>query len=224
MEIPKIENLVPMVVETTNRGERGYDIFSRLLKDRIIFLGTPVDDQIANLIIAQMIYLEYEDPTQDIKLYINSPGGVVYSGLAIYDTMQMIKPDVATFCMGMGASMAAVLLAGGTKGKRFALPNARVMIHQGSAGFRGAVPDIEVAARETLNLTTKLTEIMALHTGQQYDKVKADTQRDYYMTANEAKEYGIVDEVLEPIHKIGMLGGDGMAALAGNKTNGATRS
>jgi ATP-dependent Clp protease protease subunit len=136
----------------------------------------------------------------------------------------MIKPDVATFCMGMGASMAAVLLAGGTKGKRFALPNARVMIHQGSAGFRGAVPDIEVAARETLNLTTKLTEIMALHTGQQYDKVKADTQRDYYMTANEAKEYGIVDEVLEPIHKIGMLGGDGVAALAGSKTNGATRS
>ena len=158
--------LIPMVVESTNRGERAFDIYSRLLKDRIIFLGTPVDDQIANVIIAQMLFLEHEDPNQDIRLYINSPGGVVYSGLAIYDTMQMIKPDVATFCMGMGASMAAVLLAGGAKGKRFALPNSRVMIHQGSSGFRGAVPDIEVAARETLSLTTKLTEILALHSGQ----------------------------------------------------------
>jgi ATP-dependent Clp protease protease subunit len=198
MEIPKIQNLVPMVVESTNRGERAYDIYSRLLKDRIVFLGTPVDDQIANLIIAQMLFLAHEDPEQDIRLYINSPGGVVYSGLAIYDTMQMIKPDVATFCMGMGASMAAVLLAGGTKGKRFGLPNARVMIHQGSAGFRGAVPDIEVVARETLSLTTKLTEILAAHSGQPYDKVKRDTERDYYMTAQEAKEYGIIDEVLEP--------------------------
>ena len=149
MNIPDVNALIPMVVESTNRGERAFDIYSRLLKDRIIFLGTPVDDQIANVIIAQMLFLEHEDPNQDIRLYINSPGGVVYSGLAIYDTMQMIKPDVATFCMGMGASMAAVLLAGGTKGKRFALPNARVMIHQGSSGFRGAVPDIEVAARET---------------------------------------------------------------------------
>jgi ATP-dependent Clp protease protease subunit len=198
MHIPSVENLIPMVVESTNRGERAFDIYSRLLKDRIIFLGTPVDDQIANLIIAQMLFLEHEDPTQDIKLYINSPGGVVYSGLAIYDTMQMIKADVATFCMGMGASMAAVLLAGGTKGKRFALPNARVMIHQGSAGFRGAVPDIEVVARETLSLTTKLTEILAQHTSQPFEKVKRDTERDYYMTAQEAKEYGIVDEVLEP--------------------------
>jgi ATP-dependent Clp protease protease subunit len=198
MHIPTVENLIPMVVESTNRGERAFDIYSRLLKDRIIFLGTPVDDQIANLIIAQMLFLEHEDPAQDIKLYINSPGGVVYSGLAIYDTMQMIKADVATFCMGMGASMAAVLLAGGTPGKRFALPNARVMIHQGSAGFRGAVPDIEVVARETLSLTTKLTEIMAQHTGQTYEKVKRDTERDYYLTAQEAKEYGIVDEVLEP--------------------------
>ena len=198
MEIPTIENLVPMVVESTNRGERAFDIYSRLLKDRIIFLGTPVDDQIANLIIAQMLFLEHDDPTQDIRLYINSPGGVVYSGLAIYDTMQMIKPDVATFCMGMGASMAAVLLAGGTQGKRFALPNARVMIHQGSAGFRGAVPDIEVVARETLNLTRKLTEILAHHSGQPFERVKRDTERDYYMTAHEAKAYGIVDEVLEP--------------------------
>jgi ATP-dependent Clp protease protease subunit len=149
------------------------------------------------VIIAQMLFLEHEDPNADIRLYINSPGGVVYSGLAIYDTMQMIKPDVATFCMGMGASMAAVLLAGGAKGKRYALPNARVMIHQGSSGFRGNVPDIEVAARETLNLTTKLTEILALHTNQTFEKVKRDTERDYYMTSPEAKEYGIIDEVLE---------------------------
>src|SRR5690242_4377490 len=198
MYIPSVENLIPMVVESSNRGERAFDIYSRLLKDRIIFLGTPVDDQIANLIIAQMLFLEHEDPNQDIRLYINSPGGVVYSGLAIYDTMQMIKPDVATFCMGMGASMAAVLVAGGTRGKRFALPNARVMIHQGSSGFRGAVPDIEVAARETLSLTNKPTEILASHTGQLFEKVKRDTERDYYMTAQEAKEYGIVDEVLEP--------------------------
>jgi ATP-dependent Clp protease protease subunit len=215
MEIPKVNNLVPMVVESTNRGERAFDIYSRLLKDRIIFLGTPVDDQIANLIIAQMLFLAHEDPDQDIRLYINSPGGVVYSGLAIYDTMQMVKPDVATFCMGMGASMAAVLLAGGTKGKRFALPNARVMIHQGSAGFRGNVPDIEVAARETLSLTTKLTEILAQHTGQEYDKVKRDTERDYYMTAAEAKEYGLVDEVLEPSNVVG-------AAAAG--VNGTDRA
>jgi ATP-dependent Clp protease protease subunit len=198
MEIPTIENLVPMVVESSNRGERAYDIYSRLLKDRIIFLGSQVEDQIANMIIAQMLFLEHENPDADIKLYINSPGGIVYSGLAIYDTMQMIKPDVATFCMGMGASMAAVLLAGGSKGKRYALPNARVMIHQGSAGFRGNVPDIEVAARETLNLTTKLTQILADHSGQPFDKVKRDTERDYYMTAAEAKDYGLIDEVLEP--------------------------
>jgi ATP-dependent Clp protease protease subunit len=202
MEIPKIDNLV---VETTNRGERAFDIYSRLLKDRIIFLGTPVDDQIANLIIAQMLFLAHEDPDQDIRLYINSPGGAVYAGLAIYDTMQMIKPDVATFCMGMGASMAAVLLAGGTAGKRYALPNARVMIHQGSAGFRGNVPDIEVMARETLNITTKLNEILAQHTGQPFERVKRDTERDYFMTAPEAREYGLVDEVLEPVHKSPVL-------------------
>jgi ATP-dependent Clp protease, protease subunit len=205
MEIPTIENLIPMVVESTNRGERAFDIYSRLLKDRIIFLGTPVDDQIANLIIAQMLFLEHEAPDQDIRLYINSPGGVVYSGLAIYDTIQMIKCDVATFCMGMAASMAAVLLAGGTKGKRFALPNAKVMIHQGSAGFRGAVPDIEVVARETISLTTKLTEILALHSGQHFDKVKRDTERDYYMTAQDAMAYGIVDDVLEPTKLVNLI-------------------
>ena len=214
MNIPRIENLVPMVVESSNRGERAFDIYSRLLRDRIIFIGTPIDDQIANVVIAQMLFLENDDPTQDIKLYINSPGGVVYSGLAIYDTMQMIKPDVATFSIGMCASMAAVLLAAGTKGKRFALPNSRVMIHQGSAGFRGAVPDIEVVARETINLTTKLTEILAMHTGQDFDRVKRDTERDYYMPASEAKEYGIVDEVLEPTHKL--------SAPTNGATNGAS--
>jgi len=220
MEIPRLENLVPMVVESTNRGERAFDIYSRLLKDRIVFLGYPIDDQIANLTIAQLLFLAHDDPEQDIKLYINSPGGVVYSGLAIYDTMQMIKPDVATFCIGMGASMAAVLLAGGTKGKRFALPNSRVMIHQGSAGFRGAVPDIEVVARETLNLTRKLTEILALHTGQEFDRVKRDTERDYYMTAEEALAYGVVDEVLEPLHKI-----DPVAIGAnGHETDGKARA
>src|SRR5687768_14348292 len=197
MEIPKIDNLVPMVVETTNRGERAFDIYSRLLKDRIIFLGTPVDDQIANLIIAQMLFLAHEDPDQDIKLYINSPGGVIYSGLAVYDTMQMIKPDVATFTMGMSASMAAVLLAGGTKGKRFALPNARVLIHQGSGGFSGAVPDIVVAAREALTLSAKCIAILSAHSGQPYEKVKRDSDRDYYLSAQEAKEYGLIDEVLE---------------------------
>ncbi len=202
MEIPRIENVIPMVVESTSRGERSYDIYSRLLKDRIIFLGTPVDDDIANLIIAQMLFLAHEDPEQDIKLYINSPGGVIYSGLAIYDTMQMIKPDVATFCMGFGASMAAVLLAAGTKGKRFALPNARVLIHQGSGGFSGAVPDIEVAAREALTLSARCMAIIAAHSGQPYDKVKRDSDRDYYLTAQEAKEYGLVDEVLEPVHSV----------------------
>ncbi len=205
MNIPTIENLIPMVVESTNRGERAFDIYSRLLKDRIIFIGTPIDDQIANVVIAQLLFLDHEDSSQDIRLYINSPGGVVYSGLAVYDTMQMIKPDVATFCIGMAASMAAVLLAGGTRGKRFALPNSRVMIHQGSAGFRGAVPDIEVVARETLNLTRKLTEILASHAGQPFDRVKRDTERDYYMTADEARAYGIVDEVLDPVHKVAAL-------------------
>jgi len=198
MEIPRIENLVPMVVESTNRGERAFDIYSRLLKDRIIFLGTPIDSQIANLMVAQLIFLDHDDSEADISIYINSPGGEVYAGLAIYDTMRMIRPQVKTLCLGMAASMAAVILAAGTPGKRFSLPNARIMIHQGSAGFRGNVPDIEIAARETLTLTTKLTEILAQHTGQPFDKVKADTQRDYYLTGDDAKEYGLVDEVLTP--------------------------
>jgi ATP-dependent Clp protease, protease subunit len=201
MEIPKIHNIIPTVIESTNRGERAYDIYSRLLKDRIIFLGTPVDDDVANVIIAQMLFLAHEDPEQDIRLYINSPGGVIYSGLAIYDTMQMIKPDVATYCMGFGASMGAVLLAAGTKGKRFALPNSRILIHQGSGGFSGAVPDIVVAAREALTLSARCMSIIAAHSGQPFEKVKRDSDRDFYMTAQEAKEYGLVDQVLEPAHK-----------------------
>jgi len=191
------QNLIPMVVESTNRGERAYDIYSRLLRDRIIFLGTPVDDQVANAIVAQLLFLAHENPEQDIRLYINSPGGLVYAGLAIYDTIQMIQPDVATTCVGLGASMAAVLLAAGAKDKRFALPHSRVLIHQGSSGFRGSVPDIEIQARETINLTTKLTELMAFHTGQTFERVKRDTERDYFLSAQEAKEYGIVDHVLE---------------------------
>jgi ATP-dependent Clp protease protease subunit len=198
MEIPKIENLIPMVVESSSRGERAYDIYSRLLKDRIIFLGTPIDSQVANALVAQLLFLDHDDPEADISIYINSPGGEVYAGLAMYDTIRMIRPDVKTYCVGMAASMAAVLLASGTNGKRYALPNSRIMIHQGSAGFRGNVPDIEIAARETLTLTTKLTEILADHSGQSFDKVKSDTQRDYYMTGEEAKAYGLVDEVLTP--------------------------
>jgi ATP-dependent Clp protease, protease subunit len=189
--------LVPMVVESTNRGERAYDIYSRLLRDRVIMLGTPIDDQIANLISAQLIFLDYENPEQDIRLYIDSPGGSVYHGLFIYDTIQSLRCDVSTYACGLTASMGAVLLAAGTQGKRFALPNSRILIHQGSAGFRGNVPDIEIVARETLMLTNRLVEIMSLHTGQPFDVVKHDTERDKYMSAEEAKEYGLVDHVLE---------------------------
>lgn len=186
-----------MVVETTNRGERAYDIYSRLLRDRIVMLGTPVDDQIANLICAQLLFLDHENPEQDIRLYIDSPGGSVYHGLFIYDTMQALRCDVATYACGLTASMGATLLAAGTHGKRFALPNSRILIHQGSAGFRGNVPDIEIVARETLLLTTRMTEILSLHTGQPFDVVKRDTERDKYFSADEAKDYGLVDHVLE---------------------------
>jgi ATP-dependent Clp protease protease subunit len=196
MEIPRIENLIPMVVESTNRGERSFDIYSRLLKDRIILLGTPIDDQVANSIIAQLLFLDHDDPDSDIYLYINSPGGVVYAGLAIYDTMQLIRPDVQTMCVGTAFSMGAVLLAAGAPGKRSALPNSRIMIHQGSTGFRGNVPDVEIMAKETLDLTTKLTQILADHCGQPFDKVKADTQRDLFMSADAAREYGLIDEVV----------------------------
>ena len=190
-------NLVPMVVESTNRGERAYDIYSRLLRDRIIVLGTPVDDQIANLISAQLLFLDNDNPEQDIQMYIDSPGGSVYHGLFIYDTMQSISADVRTYACGLTASMGAVLLAAGTHGKRFALPNARILIHQGSAGFRGNIPDIEIVAQETLRLTMRMTEIMALHTGQAFDVIKRDTERDKYFSAEEARDYGIVDHVLE---------------------------
>ncbi len=190
-------NLVPMVVESTNRGERAYDIYSRLLRDRIIVVGTPIDDQIANLISAQLLFLDNDNPEQDIQMYIDSPGGSVYHGLFIYDTMQSINADVRTYACGLTASMGAVLLAAGTHGKRFALPNSRILIHQGSAGFRGNIPDIEIVAQETLRLTHRMTEIMALHTGQPYDVIKRDTERDKYFSAEEAKEYGLVDHVLE---------------------------
>ena len=190
-------NLVPMVVESTNRGERAYDIYSRLLRDRIIVLGTPIDDQIANLISAQLLFLDNDNPEQDIQMYIDSPGGSVYHGLFIYDTMQSISADVRTYACGLTASMGAVLLAAGTHGKRFALPNARILIHQGSAGFRGNIPDIEIVAQETLRLTMRMTEIMAMHNGQAFDFIKRDTERDKYFSAEEDRDYGIVDHVLE---------------------------
>lgn len=194
---PDPRNLIPMVVESTNRGERAYDIYSRLLKDRIIMLGTPIDDQIANLISAQLLFLDHENPDQDIMLYIDSPGGSVYHGLFIYDTMQAINADVRTYACGLTASMGAVLLMAGTPGKRYALPNSRVLLHQSSAGFRGTAPDIEVQAEETMRLNRRMIEIMAFHTGQTFERVKADTERDRYLTAEQAVEYGVVDHVLE---------------------------
>ncbi|MGQ0680524.1 MAG: ATP-dependent Clp endopeptidase proteolytic subunit ClpP [Actinomycetota bacterium] len=188
--------LVPMVVEQTNRGERSYDIYSRLLKDRIIFLGTPIDDAVANLVTAQLLFLESEDADRDISIYINSPGGQVYAGMAIYDTMQYIKPEVSTLCLGMAMSMGAILLGGGAKGKRFALPNAKIMIHQGSAGFQGTPTDIDIQAREVLSLRKRMAEILSKHTGQSFDRVEKDIDRDKFMTAEEGKEYGLIDEIL----------------------------
>lgn len=190
-------NLVPMVVESTNRGERAYDIYSRLLRDRIIVLGTPIDDQIANLISAQLLFLDNDNPEQDIQMYIDSPGGSIYHGLFIYDTMQSISADVRTYACGLTASMGAVLLTAGTHGKRFALPNSRTLIHPASGGFRGTTPDIEIMAQETLYLSRRMNEIMELHTGQPYDVIKRDTERDKYLSAEEAKAYGLVDHVLE---------------------------
>ncbi len=188
--------LIPMVVEQTARGERAYDIYSRLLKDRIIFVGTPIDDYVANLIIAQLLFLEAEDPDKDINLYINSPGGIVTSGLAIYDTIQYIRPQVSTICIGQAASMGAVLLAAGQKGKRFALPHARIMIHQPLGGFQGQASDIEIHAKEMLKMRELLNEILASHSGQSLKKIQKDTDRDFFMTGLEAKEYGLVDEVI----------------------------
>jgi len=189
-------SLVPMVVESTNRGERAYDIYSRLLKDRIIFVTTPVEDTMANIIVAQLLYLQSDDPTSDIRLYINSPGGVVTAGLAIYDTMQHISAPIQTWCLGLCASMASILLAAGTPGKRYALPNAEVMIHQGSAGFQGASPDIEIQARWVLRSTQRMNSILARHCNQPYEKVERDTQRDFFMSAEEARDYGLVDHVV----------------------------
>jgi ATP-dependent Clp protease protease subunit len=189
-------SLIPIVVEQSSRGERAYDIYSRLLKDRIIFVGSPIDDNISNLVIAQLLFLEADDPDKDIHLYINSPGGVVTSGLAIYDTMQYIKPDVSTICIGQAASMGALLLAAGTKGKRYALPHARVLIHQPLGGFQGQATDVDIQAREILSMRKRLNEILVKHTGQTFEKIQADTERDYYMSAEQAKVYGLVDEVI----------------------------
>jgi ATP-dependent Clp protease protease subunit len=188
--------LVPMVVEQTSRGERAFDIYSRLLNERIIFLGTPVTDDIANLIVAQLIHLESDDPDKDISLYVNSPGGSVYAGLAIYDTMQFIKPDVQTICVGIAMSMGALLLGGGAQGKRFALPNAKILIHQVSSSFQGQATDIEIHAKEIIDVRRRLDEILAKHTGQDLEKVARDTERDYFMSAEEAKEYHLIDQVI----------------------------
>jgi ATP-dependent Clp protease protease subunit len=209
--------LVPMVIESTSRGERAYDIYSRLLRERIIFLGDAIEDHLANLIIAQLLFLESEDPEKDISLYINSPGGVVNSGLAIYDTMQYLRAPVSTICIGMAASMAAVLLAAGAPGKRYALPNSRIMIHQGSGGFRGNAPDAVIQMKEWEFLVKRNTEILAKHTGQPYEKVNADTNRDLFMAPDEAKAYGIIDAVytlpgdslIAQAHDAGLSGGEG---------------
>jgi ATP-dependent Clp protease protease subunit len=188
--------LIPMVIEQTSRGERSFDIYSRLLNERIIFLGTPVDDQIANLIVAQLLHLESEDPDKDISIYINSPGGSVYAGLAIYDTMQFVKPQISTICVGIAMSMGALLLAGGAKGKRMALPNAKILIHQVSGGFQGQGTDIEIQAREVISLKRRLEEVIAHHTEQPMEKISKDMERDYFMDPEEAKTYGIIDNVI----------------------------
>ncbi|MDD5060264.1 MAG: ATP-dependent Clp endopeptidase proteolytic subunit ClpP [Candidatus Omnitrophica bacterium] len=195
----RMQHFVPMVIEQTPRGfERAYDIYSRLLKDRIIFIGTPIDDYVANLIIAQLLFMQMEDKDKDINVYVNSPGGSVTAGLAIYDTMQFIKCDVATYCVGQAASMGAVLLSAGTKGKRFALPNSRIMIHQPWGGVQGAASDISIQATEILKMRDKINEILAFHTGQSIDKIKKDTDRDYFMSGQESRDYGLVDEVIIP--------------------------
>ena len=194
--------LVPMVIEQTGRTERAYDIYSRLLKDRVIFIGTPIDDMVANLVVAQLLFLQMEDQEKDIHLYINSPGGSITSGLAIYDTIQFLKPDVNTYCIGQAASMGAVLLAAGTKGKRYSLPNARVMIHQPWGGVQGVAADINIQAREIQNLKDKLNGILAKHTGKDISKIEKDTDRDYFMSADEAKIYGLVDEVVANVRAL----------------------
>jgi ATP-dependent Clp protease protease subunit len=195
--------LVPMVIETSSRGERAYDIYSRLLRERIIFLGDSIDDNLANLVIAQLLFLDSEDPEKDINLYINSPGGLITSGLAIYDTMQLVRAPVSTICVGMAASMAAVLLAAGHPGKRYALPHSRIMIHQGSGGFRGSTPDVFIQVKEMETLVNANHELLARHTGQSIDKIVRDTERDYFMSPEAAKAYGIIDAVYTPPEKVG---------------------
>lgn len=194
-------SVIPIVIEQTGRSERAYDIYSRLLKDRIIFLGTAIDDHVANTVIAQLLFLQTEDPEKDIHIYVNSPGGIVTSGLAIYDTMQYVKPDICTYCIGQAASMGALLLTAGTKGKRFSLPHARIMLHQPLGGFQGQATDIEIHAREILKVKDTLNNILASHTGQPLDKVRADTDRDFFMSGWEAKDYGLVDEVIDTTNK-----------------------
>jgi ATP-dependent Clp protease protease subunit len=203
--------LIPMVVETTNRGERAFDIYSRLLKDRIIFIGTPIDDQVANVVMAQLLFLEGEDPEKDVAIYINSPGGSVYAGLAIYDTMQYIRPRVSTICMGLAASMAAVLLAGGAPGMRYSLPNTRVLIHQPSGGFSGQAADIQIHAQEILRVRRRLDEILALHTGKPLEVINRDSDRDYFLSSDEAKAYGLIDEIIAARNE-----GSGPPAAGGN--------
>jgi ATP-dependent Clp protease protease subunit len=188
--------LIPMVIEQDSRGERTFDIYSRLLKERIIFVGTPIDDEVANLVVAELLHLESEEPDQDISIYINSPGGSVYAGLTVYDAMQFVKPDIQTTCVGVALAMAALLLAAGSAGKRAALPNAKILIHQLSAGFEGQAADIEIHAREIINVKRRLEEILAKHTGQPLERVSKDTERDYFMTPEEAREYGIIDQVI----------------------------
>lgn len=197
--------LIPMVIEQSSRGERAYDIYSRLLKDRIIFLGSAINDEIANLLIAQLLFLESEDPDKDINFYVNSPGGVVTAGMAVYDTMQYIKPDIATVCIGQAASMGAVLLTAGAKGKRYSLPNSRILIHQPMGGFQGQASDIEIQAKEILRMKDTLNEILVIHTGKDLDQIQIDTDRDFFMTGKEAKEYGLIDHVIinrEDLNKI----------------------
>ena len=208
------QNLIPMVVETTNRGERAFDIYSRLLKDRIIFIGTPIDDQVANVVMAQLLFLAGEDPEKDIWLYINSPGGSVYAGLAIYDTMQYVEPRVGTICMGIAASMAAVLLAGGGQGMRLSLPNTRILIHQPTGGFQGQAADIQIHAQEILRVRRRLDEILSHHTGKPIEVVNRDSDRDFFMSADEAKAYGLVDQIIQARPKHG-------AATPLSESNGA---
>lgn len=192
-------SIIPIVIEQTGRTERAYDIYSRLLKDRIIFIGTPIDDNVANIVIAQLLFLQSEEPEKDIHLYVNTPGGIVSSGLAIYDTMQYVKPDIATYCIGQAASMGAMLLMAGTRGKRYALPHSRVMIHQPMGGFQGQATDVEIQAKEILKTKDVLNKIISHHTGQAMEKVQADTERDFYMSGREAKDYGIVDDVISSL-------------------------